>query len=437
MTTVPQVARTLQTLFTTTAATAARDAHFIQRQRKLTAPAFVQGLVFGWLAHPDATYAQLVQAIARAGSRITPQALQLRFTEEAASCLETILRAAATAVIGAEEVGQSLLARFPAVWLLDSSTVRLPAHFATTWSGSGEAGIAAVKLHTLLDLRWGQLQGPLLTPARQDDKRSPFLAAPLAPGALRIIDLGFYALAQLRAIGEAGAYWLCRAQSQTTLITADGRHWSLLALLRAHTQAAVIDLPVTLGSTARVPARLIAFRLDGQAAAARRRRLEKTIKRKRGRAVSTERLALCAWDIAITNGPADLISAEESRVLLRARWQIELLFKRWKSEGTIDESRSQQPLRMLCELYAKLLGQVVLHWCSVVGSWHLLDRSLWQVGRLVRDYVTELARALPAPRRLRAVLRAIRENCAVGCRVNRRKTKPNHCQLLHEAPRAA
>jgi hypothetical protein len=437
MTTVPQVSRTLQTLFTTTAETAARTSGFVQRERKLTGPAFVQGLVFGWLAHPDATYAQLVQSVARAGSPLTAQALEQRFTEEAAVCLETVLKAAATAVIGAEEVGPSLLARFPAVWLLDSSTVRLPARFAAIWSGSGEAGIAAVKLHTLLDLRWGQLQGPVLTPARQDDKRSPLLPASLEPGALRVIDLGFYALKRLRAMGQAGAYWLCRAQSQTTLLTPDGRPWTVLALLRAHKRQAVIDLPVTLGSSARVPARLIAFRLDGQTAAARRRRLQKVTKRKRGRAVSPQRLALGAWDIAITNAPSELLSAEECRVLLRARWQIELLFKRWKSEGTIDASRSQQPWRILCELYAKLLGQVVLHWCSVLGAWHLPDRSLWQVGRLVRDYSTELARALSCRRRLGAVLRAVRENCAAGCTINRRKTKPNHCQLIQEAPRAA
>jgi hypothetical protein len=378
-----------------------------------------------------------VQAIARAGSRITPQALEQRFTEEAATCLETVLTAVATAVIGAEAVGHSLLARFPAVWVLDSSTVRLPSTFAATWPGSGKAGLAAVKLQTQLDLRWGRLQGPLLTPARQDDKTSPLQAAPLEPGALRIIDLGYYALKRLQAIGEGSAYWLCRAQSQTTLITPDGRQWGLLALLQAHQCESAVDLPLALGATTRVPARLIAFRLDGQAAARRRRRLQRTTKRKRCRAVSPERLALCAWDIAITNVPPALLTAEESRILLRARWQIELLFKRWKSEGTIDASRSQQPLRILCELYAKLLGQVVLHWCSVVGAWHLQERSLWQVGRLVRDYVTELARAITAHRRLCAVLRAVRGNCAAGCTVNRRKTKPNHCQLIQETPRAA
>lgn len=73
MLTAAQLAHTLRTILTTTAETATRDARFIKRERKLTGAAFVQGLVFGWLAHPEATYDQLVQAIARAGSRISPR----------------------------------------------------------------------------------------------------------------------------------------------------------------------------------------------------------------------------------------------------------------------------------------------------------------------------------------------------------------------------
>ena len=126
MTTVAQLAHSLQSVFTTTAETAARTSGFIQRQRKLTGPAFVQGLVFGWLAHPAATYDQLVQAIARAGACISPQALEQRFTDAAATCLATVLEAASTAVLCTDAVGASLLTRFSAVWLLDSSTVRLP-----------------------------------------------------------------------------------------------------------------------------------------------------------------------------------------------------------------------------------------------------------------------------------------------------------------------
>ncbi len=435
MTTVAQLARTLQTVLTTTAETAARESGFIQRHRKLTGAAFVQGLIFGWLAHPDATYDQLVQAIARAGSHISPQALEQRFTPAAAACLATVLETASRAVIGSDAAGASLLTRFTAVWLLDSSTVRLPDCYADSWPGSGETGTAGAKVHVLLNLRAGEMQGPLLAPGRPHDKHSPLQPAVIPAGALRITDLGFYALGRLRQIADAGAYWLCRAQVQTHLSSADGRSWTLLAFMRAQRHT-VVDVPITLGATEHLPARLIAFRLDGQAAARRRRQLQRQAKRK-GQRVSADRLALAGWDISVTNVPPSRLTAEESRVLLRARWQIELLFKRWKSAGRIATSRSQRPDRILCELYAKLLGQLITHWSSVVGAWPLLERSLVKVGRLVQDYATSLALALPSHRRLCTVLRLLCQACQTSCRVNTRKSKPNHCQLIQKSVRAA
>src|SRR2546423_15108557 len=97
MTTVPQLAQTLQTLFTTTADAAARATGFVQRRSKLTGAAFVQALVFGWLANPHASLAALAQAAAVAGVAISPQGLDQRCGEAAAAFLEAVLAAAGQA----------------------------------------------------------------------------------------------------------------------------------------------------------------------------------------------------------------------------------------------------------------------------------------------------------------------------------------------------
>src|SRR2546423_13251459 len=93
MTTVPQLAQTLQTLFTTTADAAARATGFVQRRSKLTGAAFVQALVFGWLANPHASLAALAQATAVAGVAISPQGLDQRCGEAAAAFLEAVVAA--------------------------------------------------------------------------------------------------------------------------------------------------------------------------------------------------------------------------------------------------------------------------------------------------------------------------------------------------------
>jgi hypothetical protein len=70
MTTIPQVSEAMQTLLTTTTEAIAADLHFTKRpdRAKFSASTLVQTLVFGWLAHPNATVEQLAQMAARVGA---------------------------------------------------------------------------------------------------------------------------------------------------------------------------------------------------------------------------------------------------------------------------------------------------------------------------------------------------------------------------------
>ena len=114
MTTVADLTQTLQALFTTTADQLARRTGFVQRASKLTGAAFVQALVFGWLAHPQASVEALAQAAA-VGVAISAQGLDQRFTEASAVFLENMLAAAVQTVIAADPVAIPLLERFTAV----------------------------------------------------------------------------------------------------------------------------------------------------------------------------------------------------------------------------------------------------------------------------------------------------------------------------------
>ena len=58
-------------------------------------------------------------------------------------------------------------------------------------------------------------------------------------------------------------------------------------------------------------------------------------------------LSLCGWTVFFTNVPRWLLSLQEAWVMYRVRWQVELLFKMWKSDCKVDESRSEAPERVL------------------------------------------------------------------------------------------
>jgi Transposase DDE domain len=315
----------------------------------------------------------------------------------------------------------------------DSTTVSLPAEFAADWPGCGNAhtpapASAAVKLQVRLELRTGALAGPVAHAGRTHDRAAPPLEPALPAGALSLADLGYFSLERLRALDAAGVYWLSRLQAQVAVFDAAGRRWEVGALLAGQPTAAV-DLPVHLGVDHRLPARLLAVRVPPEVAQERRRRL-KADARRRGQPVSQARLALADWTILVTNVPATRLTVGEALVLARARWQIELLFKLWKSHGGLAASRSQKPWRILCELYAKLVAMLVQHWLVLLTCWGCPARSLVKAARTIRQHTLALAGAFPAPGRLRRALRMLQRCVAAGCRLNRRKTAPNTYQLL-------
>src|SRR5919202_1255727 len=341
MTMIGQVAAALQDVLSTIAQHLGHETHFVQRESKLGGAYFVQTLVFTYLANPDATLDELTQTAAALGVEITPSGLTQRFTQAAATLLQDVLAAAVQRLLAADPLAIPLLERFAGVFLEDSTVIVLPEALRELWPGcgtAGEHGSAALKVNLRVDLCTGVLAGLSLHAGRIQARTAAEPLSSLPAGALYLADLGYFSLERLLQISEQ-AYFFSRLPVQTAGFDADGRRWEdLAALLEAHGPR--VELPVTLG--------------------VRRRRLRAAARRK-GPAVSARRLALADWTIFVTNAPRALLTLEAAVVLGRARWQIELLFKLWKSHGQIDESRSTKAWRGACGGYVKLVGVVLKH----------------------------------------------------------------------------
>lgn len=434
------VAEAMQTVFTTQAEQAARDSGFCQRRSPLSA-AFVPAMTFACLAHPQPTLDQFCHAAAACGSVVTPQAFDGRFDADngpkSAEYLRLSLANAVKQVIAEERLAAGLLARFSAVAIQDSSAVVLPDCLEHLWQGNGgktdNNTRSAVKLQVRLDLRSGQLSGPFLGAGRSSDQKCVLQGdEDLPAGALRIADLGYFDLDEFARLDDRDVYFLSRYQFGTALFTLDEeKPLQLLKWLREQS-GEVTDVPAKIGKKHRLEGRMVAIRVPEEVAAVRRKRLLENAK-KRGKDVSADRLALCAWTLLLTNIPPAMASAEELVVLARCRWQIELLFKLWKSGAGLDKCRSGKPYRVLCEVYAKMTAVVVQHWVLVAGCWKNSRRSLTKAAPVVKQQALCLVAALRDRTQLIWVLRVTVESMAAGTRMHKSKKDRRTWQLLEDS----
>jgi len=428
MTTFTELATAMQDLLTTKADDLARQTGFIRRQRKISGSCFAQTIVFTMMAHSRPTQSQRLKNAANVGLNVSRQALDKRLDAKGAEFLRELLRVAVTKAV-AVPVAIPVLARFTALNVLDSSIVALPDELADCFqggrSGTTEGPKAAMKLTVGLDLKTGALCGPELADGRSADLSAELAQAAPPRGGLGIADLNYFDTAKFARWDAAGAYFLSRLKVRTAVYDPGGHRLDVLKVLQAAGDGDV-DRDVRLGSQQRVPCRLIARRVPADVAALRRKRLSDKSQR-RGDRVSELALALCDWTILLTNVGRELLSVEEAMVLGRMRWQIELIFKLWKSGGGIAEWRTGNPRAALCEVYGKLLAQVVRHWVIVVGAWSRCDRSLTKAADVVRSMAMSLGAAVRSVPALRRLLQHIQQIMEVAARMDKRsRSHPGH-----------
>ena len=435
MSTIPQVSQAMQHLLTTAAQDADAKLHYSKRpdRAKFTAATLTQTLVLGFLAHPDARIEQLAHSAARVGVDVSPQAIDQRFTFATAALLQEIVTSSMQHLIDADGVAIPILQRFSGVRIHDSTTVVLPDSLAEQWRGCGGSSpvhtSAALKCGVQLDLLTGALCGLELADGRASDHRLGVQHAALPKGSLRLADLGFYDLGVLATLSAQEVYWLSKLEPTAVITDERGRSRSLLAFVQALGVVDQWEGWLWVGKERQLRARLLVQRVPQEVADQRRRRIRKNA-RDKGVTPSAAALALADWTLLLTNIPAELLTLKEALVVAKVRWQIELLFKLWKSHGQLASWRTDKPARILCEVYAKLVALVIQHWALVLGCWQFPERSLVKAAQVVRDHAAELSCARARLDRLSEVVTTIQQVLRRTARMNTRKKHPNTYQLL-------
>ncbi len=307
---------------------------------------------------------------------VSVQGLEQRFSEASVAFMRQLLEIGLEQMVSSE--GQrTLLPQFNGVYITDCTRL--------VWAKAG------VKMGVRWELQQGQLQASL-SELKQNDQKTAVAEYAMRAGALHLGDLGFFKLERFQSWNQQGVYWLTRFKVGTHLQTAAGETLELLKLLENATGSIV--LPVQVGVRAKLPAYLVAAPLPEEAYTKRQARLKEQA-RLDMHPLSERQAALAHWTIYLTNIP-DLTFAQ-AHTLARTRWQIELLFKRWKSYGKVLLARSADPIRQQCEGYAKLLGVLVAHWMLLVSGWQPHRLGALDALRILRTHLPLLMRTFRQP----------------------------------------
>jgi hypothetical protein len=434
---IAKVSAAMQQLFVESAEQAAESCQIIVRHRKFTALSLAKTFVLGFLQHPEASDEQLAQVAVMSGAEVTPQAIEQRHTPKLVAFLEAFYRKGLQVVVGVDKTLAPILERFTSVTLLDSSTVTLPnemrERFPGCGGGHGEGGgTAALKLQTELDLRSGALHVEIETGRSTDGATTRQHAERLA-GSLRISDLGYFCVAVFAAMVADGVHFLSRLQFNTRVRDLNGTVIDLMRWL-GQQPGPFVDQQILLGESQRLPCRLIAWRVPEEQANRRRHKLRQEVMRKRGHEPRAERLAWCDWTILVTSVSVEIMSPPEAVVLYRARWQIELLFKRWKMQDRIAVLSGSTPVRQMVRVWSRLLAALVQHWLVVASAWGDPKRSWSKVSEAVRNWVVVLLHAIDRREELERVIGSLCQVVAKTCRRDQR-SRPGTFELLNDVSR--
>ena len=415
----------------------ARQCGLVRRQRKFTGQSLLRMIVLTLLRRPDARCDDFLVTALDEGLEVSATAVDKRLQagQPLIDFLRQALERALQQAVAALPSSAPLLQQFTAVFVGDSSVIALPDELADVFAGCGgaeKASRAALKLHVLWDLKSGRLQRLEVTAGTVSDAQGPIAVDQAAAGTLLVYDLGYFDVERFAALDRQQARFLSRLQHGTNVYHADRQPLDLVAVLREQ-PSGLLDRMILLGATTQLLCRLLAIRVPEEVAN-RRRQQARTKARDHGRAApSAAYLELLGWSLFVTNAPAEELSWKAVAVLYRARWQIELLFKLWKSHnGLARVDRAAVALPPLAVFYAKLLGVLWQHWLLLALVWHLPQRSLRRAAKHLRERLKVLEWVLDDSTQVERLLQRLQRQMERLAAVRKRRKKPSHAQLLEE-----
>lgn len=293
---------------------------------------------------------------------ISRQALDQRFCEEAVAFLKKLLAILLNKCLIRSKSCLKYLKEFSQVLIIDSSIWQLHEKLKDVFPGFGGAGSkAGCKLQLVYNLLVNQIHSIAVTEGTKNDTvYSEELLNMIKQKALLLFDLGYFSARFFNKIHEKGAYFISRLKSDVKIFNSKTREQIdiLRFLKKANTNKFEINILLGINQGISLPCRLVGMKVPKSVADTRRMKCKK--RNKRIKNVKQITLQLCDWTLMITNAPVDLLPAWVVYICYELRWQIEIIFKQFKSILQIHKINSGNEHRVKCEIYGKLIAAVII-----------------------------------------------------------------------------
>lgn len=429
---IPNMSDLILDFFGNTAQLLSKSSGFTQRKSKLTGEQFASALVLSFINNPTSSLEDVCQLINKKRLKITKQGLHERFNANSVHFMEQLFKESSQRFKDKSVCLVELLKPFQSVNILDSSGFKLPASLKDEFKGNGgRSSKAGLKLQVILDYMNG-IDSLWVTGATKNDQGFLEHLSSIKKGGLYLQDLGYFVLDSFKKIQSEGGYFISRFLKKTLVFTEDGKEFDLLlALKKADLR---FERNVYIGKKSRFLVRMVAERAPKEVAE-KRIREEIAYGKHKGYTPCDRFLELMNWSIFITNVPPEMLTLEQIHLVYKLRWQIEIFFKLCKSECAINQVSGKNRERVLCELYAKLIGVVLLLYLVLPVRWKAYQElSYRKAFKKLSNMAIDCYRALKSPYLMKKFLKELLEDFKhFAFKDRRKKTKKTTVQNLMDA----
>lgn len=393
----------------------AREIGFVKRKGKIDAWEFVCLCCFMNAEVANNTLVSLCTKLSsKLGISVSNQALDQRLNENCVSFLKRIFENLLKKEIMKNTPLKSVWDKhFKRIRILDSTSFQVSDDYKETYLGyGGSSQTAGVKIQMEYELKSGSLLNIQVGPgATNDNTYGSKIRSTIEEGDLVLRDLGYFNFEDFSAIERRKAFYISRLKSNIAVYMKNEeleyfkngtpkksslfKRIDIAEIMRGLKYGQRYEIKdIYVGMHRKMKTRLILYRLTEAQLKKRSESIAK-IDRKKCIKRKAKTIELQGISIYISNIDEAILDSKQIHEFYSLRWQVEIVFKTWKSIFKIHSIKPVKLARFQCQLYGKLIlvlisSSVMFRMRSLALKVKGIEASEIKLCEIVFEYIERL-----------------------------------------------